>query len=195
MGKWLQRARLGARTGATVRGGLTLWLGLPPLVFAPTGCAVHHYHPILGDRSGGTAAPPPLRREPLPLPPANAGTVAALSPVQYASRQAEEPAPQPRPVSGAPAGKNQAATPTLAAGASVTFDQAINATLLADPKIRAGLEAINQANADLLTSSLAPNPTLIADAQLLPLTRPFTVDRQGGPPQTDYPLSYPIAWF
>jgi cobalt-zinc-cadmium efflux system outer membrane protein len=30
---------------------------------------------------------------------------------------------------------------------------------------------------------------------LLPLTRPFTVDRQGGPPQTDYQLSYPIDWF
>jgi cobalt-zinc-cadmium efflux system outer membrane protein len=77
----------------------------------------------------------------------------------------------------------------------VTFDQAINATLLADPKIRAGLEVINQANADLLTSSLSPNPTLTADVQLLPLTRPFTVDRQGGPPQTDYQISYSIDWF
>src|SRR5262249_9476871 len=77
----------------------------------------------------------------------------------------------------------------------LTFDQAINAALLADPRIRAGLEAINQANADLLTSSLLPNPTLSSDIQLLPLTRPFTVDRQGGPPQTDYHVSYPIDWF
>jgi cobalt-zinc-cadmium efflux system outer membrane protein len=76
-----------------------------------------------------------------------------------------------------------------------TLDQAINATLLADAKIRAGLEVINQANADYLTSSLPPNPTLSADVQLLPLTRPFTVDRQGGPPQTDYQISYPIDWF
>jgi cobalt-zinc-cadmium efflux system outer membrane protein len=78
---------------------------------------------------------------------------------------------------------------------NVTLDRAINATLLGDPKIRAGLEAINQANADLITSSLPPNPTLTADALLLPLTRPFTVDRQGGPPQTDYLASYPIDWF
>ena len=85
--------------------------------------------------------------------------------------------------------------PRRLATANVTFDQAINATLLADPKIRAGLEVINQANADLLTSSLPPNPTLTADVQLLPLTRPFTVDRQGGPPQTDYQINYPIDWF
>jgi cobalt-zinc-cadmium efflux system outer membrane protein len=84
---------------------------------------------------------------------------------------------------------------TPAAGAGVTLDQAINMTLLADPKIRAGLEAVNQANADLLTSALPPNPSLFADAQLLPLTRPFTVDRQGGPPQTDYQVSYAIDWF
>ena len=43
----------------------------------------------------------------------------------------------------------------------MSLDQAIGATLLADPKIRAGLEAIHQANADLLTSSLPPNPTLV----------------------------------
>src|SRR5262249_59715016 len=76
-----------------------------------------------------------------------------------------------------------------------TIDQIINATLLADPKIRAGLEAINQANADLLTSSLVPNPTYTGDVQLLPLTRPFTVDKQGRPPQTDHQITYAIDWF
>src|SRR4051794_38422436 len=80
-------------------------------------------------------------------------------------------------------------------GRGLTLDQAINATLIADPKIRAGLEAINQASADALTASLLPNPTLLADVQLLPLTRPFTVTRQGGPPQTDYQLGMPIDWF
>jgi cobalt-zinc-cadmium efflux system outer membrane protein len=85
--------------------------------------------------------------------------------------------------------------PRRFADPGLTLDQAINATLLANPKIRAGLEAINQANADLLTSSLPPNPTFYADGQLLPLTRPFTVDRQGGPPQTDYQLTFPIDWF
>lgn len=91
-------------------------------------------------------------------------------------------------------------TPTLPAPKKVVetglaIDQAINATLLADPKIRAGLEVINQANADALTASLKPNPTFFTDAQLLPLTRPFTVDRQGGPPQQDAQVGYPIDWF
>jgi cobalt-zinc-cadmium efflux system outer membrane protein len=91
----------------------------------------------------------------------------------------DEPLPLPKPL--APVG--------------LTLDQAINTTLLADPKIRAGLEAITQANADWFTSSLLPNPTFTADLQLLPLTVPFTVDRQGGPPQTDYQISYGIDWF
>ena len=77
----------------------------------------------------------------------------------------------------------------------LTLDQVINATLIADPKLRAGLEFINQANADALTSSLLPNPILNSDVQLLPLTRLFTVTDQGGPPQTDHAVGYPIDWF
>jgi outer membrane protein, heavy metal efflux system len=77
---------------------------------------------------------------------------------------------------------------------TLTFDQVITATLLADPKIRAGLESINQANADLRTSSLFPNPTLVADGVLLPLQQ-WTPDRTGGPPQLDVQLAYPIDWF
>ncbi len=76
-----------------------------------------------------------------------------------------------------------------------TLDQVINQCLLADPVIRAGLEAINQSNADALTASLKPNPSLGVDQTLLPLTRPFTVDRQGGPPQLDVGLEYSIDWF
>lgn len=79
--------------------------------------------------------------------------------------------------------------------AGLTLDQVINVCLVADPRIRAGLEIINQASADALTASLKPNPELFTDIQLLPLTRPFTVDKQGGPPQQDVNLSYPIDWF
>lgn len=84
---------------------------------------------------------------------------------------------------------------TLSAPSGMTLDQIINATLIADPKLRSGFEVINQANADALTASLKPNPDLFTDIQLLPLTRPFTVDRQGGPPQQDINFSYPIDWF
>jgi cobalt-zinc-cadmium efflux system outer membrane protein len=83
---------------------------------------------------------------------------------------------------------------TVSARPGITLDQAINATLVADPKIRAGLEAINQANADRLTSSLPPNPTLLVDGLMLPL-RPFSPDRTGGPPQLDVQLNYPVDWF
>lgn len=77
----------------------------------------------------------------------------------------------------------------------LTLDQAINTCLLADPTLRAGFEAINQANADALSASLKPNPNLGVSQTLLPLTRPFTVTRQGGPPQLDAGLAYPIDWF
>lgn len=84
-----------------------------------------------------------------------------------------------------------AATPE----AVLTLDQVINATLLADPKLRAGFESINQAHGDALSASLRPNPSLSVVQSLLPLTRPFTADAQGGPPQLDVWLAYPIDWF
>lgn len=85
--------------------------------------------------------------------------------------------------------------PRSAALPALTLDQAINTCLIADPRLRAGFEAINQANADALTASLKPNPGLFTDIQLLPLTRPFTVTEQGGPPQQDVQIGYPIDWF
>jgi outer membrane protein, heavy metal efflux system len=77
----------------------------------------------------------------------------------------------------------------------LTLDQAIEQTLKADPKLRATWEAVNLAKGDLLTSSLLPNPALLLDGQLMPLTRPFTVDRQGGPPQADMQVGWAIDWF
>jgi cobalt-zinc-cadmium efflux system outer membrane protein len=99
-----------------------------------------------------------------------------------------ESLPTPRPLT--PGG------PTAdTGGTELTLDQVINTTLLADPQLRAGFEAINQAYGDALTASLRPNPTFNINQTLLPLTRPFTVDRQGGPPQLDIGLAYPIDWF
>lgn len=77
----------------------------------------------------------------------------------------------------------------------LTFDEVINTTLVNDPVLRGGLEYINQANADALTASLKPNPGLGISQTLMPLTRPFTVDRQGGPPQFDVGINYPIDWY
>jgi cobalt-zinc-cadmium efflux system outer membrane protein len=87
-----------------------------------------------------------------------------------------------------------ATTQSSEISSKLTFDQVVSTTLLADNKIRAGLEAITQANADFRTSSLFPNPSLLTDGLLLPLRR-FTPDRTGGPPQMDALVSYPIDWF
>ena len=86
------------------------------------------------------------------------------------------------------------AVPTPSPSSALTLDQAVNTTLMADPKLRAGLETIQQANADLRTSSLPPNPTLVAQGQYLPL-RPFTPEKPGGPSEFDVQVGYPIDWF
>lgn len=77
----------------------------------------------------------------------------------------------------------------------LTLDQAVNATLLAHPIILAGVESINQVHAVEHNAALPPNPALLADMQMLPLTRPFVVNDEGGPPQTDFQVSYAIDWF
>jgi cobalt-zinc-cadmium efflux system outer membrane protein len=87
------------------------------------------------------------------------------------------------------------ASGTLAEPKEFTLNQIIQTALKADPRIRAALENITQAEADLLTAGLIPNPQANTDVQLLPLSRPFTVDRQGGPPQFDFDVTMPIDWF
>ena len=104
-------------------------------------------------------------------------------------------APPPAQPLPAPAKLPAAAEPGDRRAARLTLDQVINAVLVSDPKLRAGFEAINQASADALGASLRPNPTLYLDIQLLPLTRPFTPDATGGPPQQDVNLTYPIDWY
>ena len=85
--------------------------------------------------------------------------------------------------------------PTAVQSRGLTLEQVIQTALEADPKIRAGLEAINQAKADLLTSSLPPNPGLLLDTIFIPLGSPFTEKRPGGPTQIDAGANYPIDGF
>ncbi|MES2789760.1 MAG: TolC family protein [Planctomycetota bacterium] len=94
-----------------------------------------------------------------------------------------------------PAMDNSVELESPAGASGINLNQTINFCLVADPVIRAGLESINQSNADALTASLAPNPEFFTDIQLLPLTNNFTPTRQGGPPQFDAIMSYPIDWF
>jgi cobalt-zinc-cadmium efflux system outer membrane protein len=95
-----------------------------------------------------------------------------------------------------PASPNPATLPTPAvAGERLTLDQVINTTLLADPKLRSAFEEITQSKGDLWTAGLRPNPTFSPGTQFLPLTRPFTIDRTGGPPELDLGASWQLDWF
>lgn len=88
--------------------------------------------------------------------------------------------------------------PTAANAASdggLTLDQAIGVCLANDPKLSAGMEAVRQARADAWTAGLAPNPEVSVGASLLPLGRPYTPDRPGGPPELDVGVSYKVDWF
>jgi cobalt-zinc-cadmium efflux system outer membrane protein len=77
---------------------------------------------------------------------------------------------------------------------AMTLQQAFAETLRADPKLRSAMEGIQQAQGDLLTSSLLPNPTLAINGVYLPV-RTFTQAAPGGPPELDVIASWPIDWF
>ncbi|MEC4750594.1 TolC family protein [Methylomicrobium sp. Wu6] len=75
------------------------------------------------------------------------------------------------------------------------LNQVIHTALKADPVIKSAFENITQAEADLLTAGLLPNPNMSVSGSLMQLDRTFTVNRQGGPPQFDAGISMPIDWF
>ncbi len=78
---------------------------------------------------------------------------------------------------------------------ALTLDQAIDLCLRHDPKLRAGMEAVNQTQADRVTAALLPNPSVNVSGNLMPLGRPYTVEEPGGPPEFDVGVSYSVDWF
>jgi cobalt-zinc-cadmium efflux system outer membrane protein len=127
---------------------------------------------------------------------ADATALASESLVQQtAYQEAAEP-----PTTGDPSGLRPARPEALPPPMSITaeeltLDQIVALCLANDPRLRAGFEAIVQANAGAVTASLHPNPLFFTDGQLLQLAKDFTPTRQGGPPQQDFQLGYPIDWF
>lgn len=166
---------------------------VPPTAAPPRGRCASLGLPVLADRRGDGVDP--NRPDP------------AITPAGFqAPPDTPPPAPEPRPlpyptklppdpVRPPPTGPGPDPTGPGGAGTRLTVDQVINAVLVNDPKLRVGFEAINQATAGALTASLPPNPSLYIDGELLPLTRPFTVTKQGGPPQFDAQVTQPIDWF
>lgn len=72
--------------------------------------------------------------------------------------------------------------------------QAIRLFVLADPRIKAALESVEQARADYTTAGLLPNPTLRSSQTLNSFPgSPFNAKTgQGGPPQFDIGFSYSV---
>ncbi len=77
---------------------------------------------------------------------------------------------------------------------AVSLPEAVHECVFANLLIRAGAEKVQQARAGLLQASLIPNPTLYLDSILNPLGAGFTHLRQGGPPQDDVAVTFPIDW-
>jgi len=78
----------------------------------------------------------------------------------------------------------------------VTLSEAIRAVLQNDPVLRAGYQEIRQAYGDYVTATLKDNPELEVVQAMLPYGRRFIPDvAEGGPPQLDIMLNFPIDWF
>jgi len=86
----------------------------------------------------------------------------------------------------------------LANGADrpLNLNEVIAACLRRDPVLAAGFQEIAEANGEWVSASLKPNPEIEIVQSLLPLVRPFEADvREGGPPQLDLMMAYPIDWY
>jgi cobalt-zinc-cadmium efflux system outer membrane protein len=75
----------------------------------------------------------------------------------------------------------------------ITLPMAIEMCVNNNFRVLAGAQRMRMAEADLITSSLIPNPSLFADCQLIPLQRADIHD-QLGPPQWDTLVTLPIDW-
>ncbi len=77
----------------------------------------------------------------------------------------------------------------------ITLEQAIDECIAFSPDLRAAAESVEQSQGDLKTASLLPNPTLLFLSSLQPFAgHPFSPIRQGGPPQFDVSLLWPVDW-
>ncbi|CAL1239654.1 TolC family protein [Candidatus Methylocalor cossyra] len=125
------------------------------------------------------------------------GLIGTLTLLTGCAVPAYQPPPLPMFVPSAPGGTGgpQSAPTTAGAAREFTLDGAIRTALEADPQIRAGFEAVRQAEADLVTAGLLPNPELNTDLLMMPWGRSFRPNKQGGPTQTDLFVGFPIDWF
>jgi cobalt-zinc-cadmium efflux system outer membrane protein len=128
------------------------------------------------DTERGSLAIPPSR--PVVAPPAttvagNASQPPANAPIVLAANSQQEP--------------------VAPAKMKITLPMAVELCVKNNFRVLAGAERVRIAEADLVTSSLIPNPSLFADCQLIPL-QVTNIQNQLGPIQYDALVSVPIDW-
>ncbi len=143
------------------------------LVVACSGCAVTQVSPKPVE-----ATPSVALREASPPAGQASGTTSVVQAQHLEVSEGVKPATEQSPAAAAT--EQSEAVPTPLPSPALTLDQAINLCLTNDPKIHAGLEVINQANADAWTASLRPNPVVNVNGTLLPLGQAFTAAQPGG---------------
>jgi cobalt-zinc-cadmium efflux system outer membrane protein len=138
----------------------------------------------------------PNRQGPVVPPVVPPATQPAAPPAGPADPEYRVPRPARSAVEELPVPSDETATPVAVPvlPGAITLSEALAETLQSDPKLRAAVETIRQAEGDLRTSSLPPNPTVQINGDFLPV-RPFTPTRPGGPPELDVIGSYPIDWY
>ncbi|WP_168219020.1 TolC family protein [Limnoglobus roseus] len=77
---------------------------------------------------------------------------------------------------------------------AITLPDAVRECVLNNMRLKAAAERVSMAQADYITESLIPNPQLLVDAQLLPVSI-INFDNQAGPPQYDALVTLPVDWF
>jgi outer membrane protein, heavy metal efflux system len=126
---------------------------------------------------------PVVDAQPPRLPGENAAVTPATAPLQ------KEATEQGTDQGTAHVEQNSGARPMQKISLPMAVELCVNNNF----RVLAGAERMRMAEADLITSSLFPNPSLFADCQLIPLQQ-ADIKNQLGPPQWDTLVSFPIDW-
>jgi cobalt-zinc-cadmium efflux system outer membrane protein len=77
----------------------------------------------------------------------------------------------------------------------VSLAQVIQETIVFNLRLRAGMEKVQAARADLTNAAIIPNPTLTLDRQFLTNNNEFRRNPSAGPPQYDAQVNFPLDWY
>jgi cobalt-zinc-cadmium efflux system outer membrane protein len=153
-------------------GGPAAWVGAFLLATLATGCSARFLGTDEPEQAGQRAHPQVFIAEATPdLASPNAHGGAPIQLTAFDEKKDQSPPPKQK----------------------ITLPMAIELCVNNNFRVLAGAERTRMAEADLITSSLIPNPSMFADCQLIPLQH-TDVHNQLGPPEWDNLVSFPIDW-